>query len=169
MGYTIAEVERKTKIYADAHNELGKEVGLLQEKMEGIKTEAMRTIRRSVAATRERREELRSMVEASPELFEKPRTAVFYGVKVGFQKGKGKIVIDDPEKTIRKIREHLTALTDTLIETKETPRKSAIEQLDVADLKMIGCKVEGTDDMVVVKPVDGEIDKIIAALMRDEE
>jgi hypothetical protein len=169
MSFTIAEIEKKTKSYSEIHEQISSEVRYMQKQMEETKRLAMHHIRRLLESACERKAEVAGMVEASPELFEKPRTLVFYGIKIGFQKGKGKIVIDDPEKTIKKIKEHLSVLIPTLIETKEVPRKSAIEQLDVADLKMIGCKVEGTGDTVIVKPVDGEVDKMIAALMKDEE
>ena len=42
--------------------------------------------------------DLRAALAASPELFVKPRTQIFHGIKVGFVKGKGKPVAPSPKE-----------------------------------------------------------------------
>ena len=44
-------------------------------------------------------ESLRALIEESPELFEKPRSVVLHGIKLGYQKGKGGIVWDDADRS----------------------------------------------------------------------
>jgi hypothetical protein len=124
-------------------------------------------IKRALTQALAHKENLRSAIEAAPELFVKPRTVVFYGIKVGFAKGKGSIEITDKAKTVELIEKNLPGLAEVLIKVKKSPIKKSIEALDAADLKKIGVTVEGSGDCVVIKPVDSDIDKIIDAFFKE--
>ena len=47
------------------------------------------------------------------------------------------------------------------VETIANPRTQ------IADLKRIGCTIEETGDVVVIKPTDSDVDKIVSALLAD--
>lgn len=164
---TLIEIETKAKAYADERNSLADVVANVNEQLEAIKRKWLPVIKRRVAATSEAHSVLKAAIEASPELFVKPRTVQVHGVKVGLQKGKGKVTWDDDDKVVKLIKKHLVESADVLINTKETPNKEAIASLAVADIKRIGCSVSDTGDEVVIKMTDGGVDKIVKALLKD--
>ena len=49
----------------------------------------------------------------------------------------------------------------------EKPAKDAIGQLSVADLKRIGVHVVDAGDEIVLRPIEGDLDKLIKALTGD--
>jgi hypothetical protein len=111
--------------------------------------------------------ELRALVSGAPELFERPRTVVMHGVKVGWMKGKGAIEIADAARTVALIRRHLPEQAEALIRVTETPHRPALAQLSVADLRRLGCTVIDAGDEVVIKPMDGELQKLVDRLLAE--
>jgi len=101
-------------------------------------------------------------VSAHPELFEKPRTITLHGYKIGYQKGKGKIVIADEPRTVALIKKYFeAAVADTLIKVNETVVKNALGNLTATDMKRLGIDITEAADEVVLKPVDGALDKLL--------
>ncbi|MBN1131186.1 MAG: hypothetical protein JXA71_19505 [Chitinispirillaceae bacterium] len=129
----------------------------------------MRAIRSAMASEAKRKEELTGLIESAPELFEKPRTQIFHNVKVGYKKGKGSIEIDNPDLTIELIRKNFPDAAENLITVMEYPRKTEIERLPASDLKKIACRIEGDGEVVVVKSIDGDTEKLIRALKVSEK
>lgn len=162
---SLAQIETLTRRYADARDMLANHVATLNDKIEAIKREAMPDIKRSVARAAEREAELRATIEASPELFIKPRTFIFHGIKVGFQKEKGRIEIPDPDDTIARIKRLFGQAAAHYIRIKESPDKEAIADLPVSQAKQIGCRIVDATDAVVIKPADTDVDRIVTALL----
>ena len=50
----------------------------------------------------------------------------------------------------------------------EKPNKDALADMPAGDLKKLGIELTETGDAVVIKPVDGEVDKICTALLKDQ-
>jgi len=166
---TMAEIERGALRFSQAHAELGDLAIELNKEIAEARERYMRRIKSAAASEKKLEQELRELVEQSRPLFEQPRTQIFHGIKVGWQKGKGKIVYDDSGHTIELIRKQLPDLADSLIMTIEEPRKTELEKLSAVELKKIACRIEGDGDFVVVKPADGEVDKMIKALLKQEK
>lgn len=166
----LYEIETLTKAFADAHNDLTLIVNALNVEIERAKRARLPDIKRMVARCAEKHDTLKSAIESAPGLFVKPRTYIFHGVKVGLQKGKGGIAWEDDEQVVRlieKLFKDQPDLLDVLIKTTKKPLANGLEQLDVAELKKLGCTVEETGDVVVIKPVDSAVDKIVRALLKD--
>jgi sirohydrochlorin ferrochelatase len=104
------------------------------------------------------RDRLRRAIESAPDLFVKPRTQEHQGIEFGFRKLKGKIIIEDVEKTLTKIKDSIESPWD-YIRTIEEPDKKALEKLPAADLKKLGVAVKNDTDAVVVRQLDGEREK----------
>lgn len=157
-----------TREYASAHARLGKLVGELQELVNAVTRKAMPAIMDAVEKASVKEGLLKELVEQGGRegLFIRPRTIVFHGVKVGMEKGKGKIDFDDEETVIRLIRKHLPEQAELLINMKETVSKTALKGVEVADLRRIGCTVEETGDQVVIRPMDNEVRKAVKALLK---
>jgi hypothetical protein len=165
---SLSNIETATKAYSVQRAELVDAVRQLNETIGVAKKAALPRIKRLVVKTKESEAALRDMVSAAPGLFTKPRTVIFHGVKVGWEKGKGKIEFDDAAKVVALIRKHLPDQADVLVSVKEYPNKTGLRELSVADLKRPGCTVEESSDTVIIKPVDSNVDKIVTALLADQ-
>lgn len=165
---TLSEIEQLTKEYAIHRKMLADRVTELEEELAQVKKRHLNNIKKAVTVAAANQSRLHAAIEDSPELFKKPRTIVLYGVKVGFQKGKGEIKWEDADQVLRLIKKHFPEQAETLIKVAETPVKTALAQLSVQDLKRIGVTVVETGDQVMIKPTDGEVDKLVDALLKDE-
>lgn len=166
---TLEKIEKLTREYANARESLANTVRMLETKIETIKRQYLPTIKRQVGIAKEKKANLFSAIEESPELFVKPRTVIFAGVKVGYEKGKGKIEWESDDQVVRLIRKHFPDQEEVLIKKIEKPIKKALANLSVADLKKIGVTVEETGDVIVIRPTDSEVDKLVEALLKDNE
>ena len=168
---TLGEIEKLTKDYADAREKLSKTVRTLEDRIARLKRRYLPGIKAQVGATAAKKLDLKNAIEESPGLFVKPRTIIFHGIKVGLQKGTGKIEYDksEIERIVRLIEKHFPDQADLLIHTKKTPIKKALGNLTVAELKKLGVFVEDTDDAIVIKPTDSEIEKIVDRLLKEKD
>ena len=164
---TLQEIDRLTGKYADLRGKLAAEVEALNEELEAAKKAHLQAVKRLVERTAEAHGELRAAIEESAALFERPKTQVLHGVKVGFRKAVGGIQFEDADQVVELIEKRLPEQAEVLIITKKKPNKEALEQLDVADLKKIACTVEDTGDVVVIKDTASEVDKIVKALLKE--
>lgn len=167
MNTPLSQIESLTFKYSKARAELGDLVAVLHDQIEAIKRTHLSQIKQAVGRASARHGELKAAIEANPGAFTQPRTQTFHGIKVGFRKGTGGIEFADDKKVIELIEKHLADLADTLIKTTKAPIKKAIANLDVSQLRKIGCTVAATGDEVVIKPVDGEVEKAVDALLKD--
>jgi hypothetical protein len=164
---SLGTIEGAAKGYAAERGDLAEMVRELTEEIEGLKRAALPRIKRAVGRTAERHSDLKGLLERAPWLFVKPRTVIFHGIKVGFEKGKGKIEFEDEQRVIKLIRSKLPEQAEGLIGTDEYVRKSGLKGLSVAELKAIGCTVEESGDQVVIKAADGDVDKVVNALLKE--
>lgn len=164
----LTDIEQKAKAFSKHRATLVQRVMMLNSAIDQLKRKHIADIKDAVNDTAQAQAELNVLIEKSPDLFVKPRTVIFHGVKVGYQKQKGKTTIKDEEKTILLIRKQLPDLAEVLIETKETVSKAALANISVADLKRIGCTITDDIDAVLIKPTDSEVDKLVMALLKEE-
>lgn len=164
---TLNEIESRAKLYADARENLAGIVANLNAGIEALKRQAMPDIKRAIARAATHHDSLRALIEACPELFAKPRSRTLHGIKLGFQKGKGKIEFDDPDQVVRLIKKYFPDQADVLIVTAEKPAKDALNQLTAAELKKLGINVVEGGDAVFIKPADSAVDKLVDALLKE--
>jgi len=168
---TLAEIEKLTRNYADARENLSNTVRTLEEKIESLKRQYLPGIRRQVGIAAARKLDLKNAIESGKELFTRPRTVIFHGIKIGLQKGSGRIEYDKSEidRIVRLIEKHFPEQADLLIRIKKTPIKKALGNLTVAELKKLGVFVEDTGDAVVIKPTDSQIEKLVDRLLKEKD
>lgn len=164
---TLADIERRARTYADARDRVCAIVTALDEAIGALKRTELPRLRRAIAAAAEQHDALKALIETAPELFTKPRTVVLHGLRLGWVKGRGGIEWDDADAVVAAIQRHLPDQAEALIRWTAKPLKEAINQLGVADLKRIGCRVVDTGEQVVIKPVDSAVDKMVDALLKD--
>lgn len=166
---TFQEIERLTKDYAEARANLAERVEALEAELAEARRRHITGIKRAAEAAARRREALSAAVDESRPLFEKPRTQIIHGIRVGVMKDKGQLAWDDDAQVVALIRRHLSEQADTLIKVTERPVKAALQQLTAAELKRIGVRLIETGDTVYIKPADSEIDKLVDALLASME
>ena len=166
----LPEIEKLAKAFSAEHATLSSIAQDMDADMAKIRQRYARVLRGALERTIATRAFLMDAITASPELFTKPKTFVFHGIKVGFRKGTGGIDWDDDGALVARIRKMFPdAAGDLLIKKTEKPIVSALADLSADELKKLGCRVEDTGDVVVAKPVDGDVLKTIKAFLASAE
>lgn len=163
---TLSDIETGAKRYADAREKLSAIVRELKNALEAMTRDHLPDIKRAIERATLHETALLAMVEDAPDLFVKPRSVVFHGIKIGWQKGKGKIEWEDADRVVALIRKHLPEQAEVLILVKEAPSRDALAALSANDLKRLGIRVVDADDAAFVKPTDGEVEKMVNALIK---
>ena len=166
---TMNEIEKLAQAFAATREILAGRVSELEQELELVRKRHMAGIKRCINIAADQSSRIRSMVEESRELFGRPKTVVLYGIKVGFAKGKGKLDWEDDDTVVRLIERHFPDQAEVLIKTTKKPRKDGLNGLTVAELRKIGVTAEDTGDVVVVRAVDTDVDRIVKALLKDQE
>ena len=166
---TMKEIEAATLLYATKRAALAGVATAYMHELEAVRQRYVAQLRGTVGAAKAAHAQLGSLLQASPELFERPRSVVFNGIKVGYQKEKGRMVIEDEAKTVLLIEKHFPEKADVLINTTKTPAKKALEQLTAAELKRLAVEVTGDTDMCYAKDTAADVEKLIGAFLKDKE
>ncbi len=160
-------IESATRLYANTREVLAARVRGLEADIEAIKRQRLPGIKAALARTAEAEGRLRQVIDAAPELFDRPKTVILHGIKVGYRKSTGKLVWDDADQVVALIkRRHPREIAETLIITSERPSKPALAQLSVDELKRLGVRVIETGDEIVIVPTDSEVDRLVDALLK---
>lgn len=163
---TMQDIEKQTREFAGAKRQLDDIMAEITQETEALKRKYLPKIRTVMNAVTTRHGDLYRLIGENAALFTKPRTQIIDGVRVGFQKGKGSLAIEDAETTIKLIRKHLPEQADILIRTVEEPAKAPIKKLDERSMKLIGVSIEGKEDRVVIEETDTQINKILGSLLK---
>jgi hypothetical protein len=165
----LAGIESLTRKFSAAWNFLKNRINECEAEKTAVVKRHAGGIKNAINKAKEIRFQLEAAIDAVPELFESPRTLVIDGIRIGMQKGKGKLIMDSPETTIKLIHKHYPHdAWDALIKTTETPVTAALIRLSASDLKKLGCEIGGTGDEVIIKTTDTEIEKIVKAMMKED-
>jgi hypothetical protein len=166
---SLVEIERLCRDYSVARAGLKEKVEALNDEIERLKRTRMPQIRRAVEQASERQRTLHAALEESAEIFQKPKTQIFHGIEIGFRKGKGQMAWEDEEQVLKLIHKYYPDEWENYIKVTERPLKTALAQLSVQELRRLGITVIETGDEVIIKATDTEIDKLVNALLKDEE
>jgi hypothetical protein len=161
----VSLIESLCQNYDRTCAELEFQIANLQEDLDRVRTKHLRGLKRTAALVAQQEASLTAAIESAPDLFKKPRTHIFHGVKVGFTVSAGRIEFDDAASVVAQIRRLRTDEKDVLIRTKEEPNKDALRQLEADDLKKLGCRIVDEGDQVIVKRTAGDVEKLIGKLI----
>ena len=166
---SLAVIEQATKAYADKRGLLILKIELLNTEIEELKRKHLGEIKALAGETANAKGHLEAIIDSSRSLFVKPRSIVIAGIKVGLKKGSGKIEFADEELVIKRIKKMFPKEDEREIYIKVTEklRKKPLEDLDAATLKKLGVTLEGTDDVVLIKATDSDVDKLIGAILKE--
>ncbi len=162
----ITEIDLLARQYADAQTDLDNLTNVLRLRIDNVVREHWYSLRKATTRAAERYEALYAAVNDSEAAFAQPKTRILHGVRVGFRKAKDTLQVLDAGNTVNLIKKHWPEHVDVMIATDERPVIDALEQLDDAQLKLIGCRrVPGTNE-AQVKLADTDLDKVVQALMK---
>ncbi len=169
MDRSMTDIENLTKTFAGARDELASRLDALREEQAAAKRRRLQGIKNALQRVQASYDELHAAVEASPQLFDKPKTRVLHGIRVGWIKQRGKLEIADTAATVKALRKLLGDEADAYIKVTESPVRSALANLPAKDLQRCGIAVADDVDAVVIKAASGDLDKLIDALINDQE
>jgi hypothetical protein len=166
---TIDEIEMLARLFAAARDELVERANILRDEQEAIKRRRLQGIKNSLDRVLAAREELHAAIKANPKLFDKPKTRILHGVRVGWMKQRGKLTIANEDACIAALKKLFGDDADAYIKKTEKPIVDALKNIPVKDLAKIGATLTADTDAVMIKFVDDAIDKLIDALTGDVE
>lgn len=162
-------ITRLAQAYAAERERLQGIVDDIHDRQRAVVRAQRRSLRAAVARTSAAKGELREAIEAAPELFVRPRTQTVDGVKFGMRKQPGALRMTDESRVIERIRKVLPERVADLVQVKETVVKAALKKLPAKTLARLGVTLEADEDEVQIKGATDELDKIVDALMGDDE
>ncbi|MBI5056965.1 MAG: hypothetical protein HZB61_10165 [Nitrospirae bacterium] len=163
---TLQEIEKTTDDYAAAKREFDELVSEISERTETLKREFTPKLKAVMGKIAKKHQALYRAIGDNTDLFEKPRTQIFDGIKIGLMKGKGKLFVEDEDLTIKLIKKHLPEQEEYLLETKYELRKSVIKKLTEKEMVKINVAIIDKDDRIVIESIDTTVQKILNSLIK---
>lgn len=162
----ITAIDLLARQYADAQMDLDGLTNKLKVVIDAAVRERWPDLKRATTRAAERYEALYAAVSDAKSAFDKPKTRIMHGIRVGYRKAQDNVLVLDSSNTCALIRKVLPGQEDVLISTTERPVMAALEQLDDEQLKLIGCRRVPGKDEPVARMADTDLDKVVAALMK---
>ncbi|MDE0109932.1 MAG: hypothetical protein OXN96_19170 [Bryobacterales bacterium] len=150
----------------NTHEDLRERIELIQERQRTAGKRLLPGLKRKIAAHSAARDELREHIEASPDLFEKPRTRALHGVKAGLRQQPGKLEID-AEAAPGLIRKFMPERYKALVKVETKLQAAPLKNLKPAELARIGGRIVDLGDEVVISIPKSPVEKLVEALLED--
>ena len=164
----LRDIETAAHHYAGKREELRAIAGRCKVEIDVIRERFRAEIRAAASDAAAAHDGLALMIDQHRALFDKPRTRLFSGIKVGLRKTPGRIEFADSKRVLELIRKKLPDLTGSLIRVKEEPNRDAIKELEPRQLAAIGASLIATGDEIVIDHASDEVDALIDALTAEE-
>ena len=162
------KIELLTKDYASAFDTLTKLKAQLSADAENMRLKYRDQFKTASESVARLNDELIEAIKDAPELFIKPQTQTFNGIKVGFRKAQDELVYKvSEEMVIKLIEKELEDKADVLIDTKKSLVVSAVKNLEPDELKKIKCTIEQNDLIPLIKTADNAVDGFIKKLIAE--
>ena len=166
---TLAEIEALTTELARAREELKTCLDRGEAECEAVRRHYRPMLKRRADAVNERRAALEAAIREHPDLFKRPKTRTWAAIRVGLMKQKGKITVADEAATIAHIQRYYPAQAKSAVKVTRKFVRSAVSAFTADMLKKCGIAVGDDTDDVVIKPVDGQLEKLVTAWLEDAE
>lgn len=166
---TLADIEAACRDYAAARADLATWIAAVEAEVKKLKAGYREALIAGLAQHNTLREGLLTLLKVAPaELFAKPRTHEFHGLKVGREKGRGRLVFGlETADVIKRIKDLFPDRVEGLIDTTERPNADNLKKLPADELAKLSGKIDGTDDQIVLRAVNSDVDRMIASLTGD--
>lgn len=163
----LDKIEDQAREYAAANAATLRLADDLKAAIAAVCAKQVGKIKTAAQAAAVERETLMSLLADAADLFASPRRSLTVdGVRVGWKKERGKVVITDEAAAVQRIRERLPEdQAELLIRRTERVHKPGVYDLSAGDLKRLGIQIEADADAPFIKDIEVPIDKLIAGLM----
>lgn len=162
---TLEQIEKGCARFEAESATLELLTGDLEADLAAVKAKHLRKLKQQASVVAAAQAELFSLVERAPGLFSKPRTITIHGVKVGYTIANGTLEFEDEDAVIALIKKHHKGDADTYIRTTEAVDKNALRTLAAPELAKLGCRIDGAGDVVILKRVAGDVEKLLNKLI----
>lgn len=165
----MREIEDLTTSYSQDYNEFAQVKRDIDNELARIKTKYGTRLNSLSQQLADKGAALTEAISNNPDLFDKPKTRVFAGIKVGFRKGTDTVEIHDEDTTVKLIEENFPKeKSETLIKVEKSVIKSALKTLEKDELKKVGCDQKKGEETVVIASIESAVDKFITALYKQD-
>lgn len=145
----LTEIISVAESLSDISEILKKHLDALEKQEQALRAEFYKKILPMSRQYAQQKKELERLVGYNPQHFIKPRTIEVKGVKFGMKKTKGKLIVEDKDQTIEKIKSLLKGKEDILIEKKESLVKASLSKLAPHEMAAVGVKKEADNSNAV--------------------
>ncbi|MBI5771901.1 MAG: hypothetical protein HZA93_29280 [Verrucomicrobia bacterium] len=167
----LLDLDSAAKSYRTAADSVAARVDELDHELRELYRRKLPGIRKALGEAKSAQDAAVAAVLRNKPMFEEKRTLVLRGVKLGLQKGAGKLdwEIEDDELVARiaKLFKGEEEMLAQLLHTAVTPAKDGLKQLDAAVLAKLGVTVEGVGDYVVVSDTDSDARKLVKRILKE--
>ena len=169
----LETMRKRAADYAALRDKLAALVQAMKDEVSTIERASMPDILRTGRKIAALHSELVEFITDHPDCFVKPRTVVVDGLKFGLQKQKGRMTWDDDDKLCARVdklaEEGVISVeqAELCVAVTYKPVSAGLEQLDGKVLKRLGITVTADTDAPIIKTVDGGVEKLVSALVRE--
>ena len=163
----LDKIEDRARAYAAANAATLRLADDLKAAIAAVCAAHVGKIKTAAAAAAVERETLMALLADAADLFAPPRRSLTVdGVRVGWKKERGKVVITDEAAVVQRIEERLPAdQAELLIRRTAKVHKPGVYDLSAGDLKRLGIQIEADADAPFIKDIEVPIDKLVKGLM----
>lgn len=165
---TLADLEVATEDYRACYDRLNTLLERLQAEQETIVNRHIPAIRQATIRVKEAERHLRTLILDGRGLFVKPKTRISHGIEIGYRKQPDETRYPPVAALIITIKALLPEQSKVLVNTTEVLNKAAIKELDQDTLRQLGITISPGQDALVIKPIGGEVDRIMKALLGEK-
>lgn len=159
---TMEEIERKAGELRLARHKLEESVTTAQDALSKVLAKWCDPLREQATMVVVLEQHLVELVGKSPELFKRPQSVEFDGVRVGWRKGKGRLELGDIDKLIERIRAKLTRHQQAaVLKVKTSVLKGPLGKLPAELLKKLGIDTKGAGNEPFVSYPKSDAEKLV--------
>lgn len=162
-----AEVRKLAADYASSHAAVASQVADLDERVRGLKREALPAIKREAEKAGRRKQKVLDWVREHRECFAKPKSQVWNGIRFGWRKKAGRVVADDADAAIERIEREL-ADEPGLVKTSKRLQLTGLRRLPAGTLARLGITIEDPVEQPFATLVDDEVERLVDVYLADD-
>jgi hypothetical protein len=158
-------IQDSCQTYRAELTQLASAVTMMDAAVAAVQAAHMPEIKQRAQATGFAKNRVWSLIADNVPLFEKPKSRVFFDIRVGYRKQPGKLMLDE-KKTLALIEKHCPEQIDTLAPATRSISKEALEKLPAETLKKIGVSLVTLTDKIIIEEEKTDVEKVVAALLK---
>lgn len=165
---TVHDIELAAEDHRAARDRLERLLSDLEARTRTLQRERLPRIRAAVIEAKATRHALAQAIEEGREHFARPKIRVLHGIKCGYRKAPDAWQWPGDAKLVALIRKHCPGgQAETLVQTTERPVKKALKQLGEPLRRKLGILVAPGGDVLMIDPVEGDLERLLNALLGD--